>query len=272
MQGRCNSIANTMELHLSCTNPSVCSCKIPDCVCSVAIWSMVFQYLLFSLQHYDAIMKYVSQGPMMVDVHMHRPLTNSRNFMDALLAFWPGLQVSDLMKTNQIYRPNSNIRYNKSPNLNVSCLILQLSLLNPLKPGIKSPTGNAPTTSEWWTILLPTRLQLILEVWQYCLCYFKSRNGGYKLRNIFTANIHASKIKHLRFCWNLYSPYQGVSTAYILSVFSMVYVRVSCLFLPQVLKGDIKPAIEIHEMLYQVTQRHNFLPEVSNRNQGLVLL
>ena len=39
-------------------------------------------------------MKYVSQGPMLLDVHMHRPHTTSRNFMDALLAFWPGLQVS----------------------------------------------------------------------------------------------------------------------------------------------------------------------------------
>ena len=29
----------------------------------------------------------------------------------------------------------------------------------------------------------------------------------------------------------------------------------------QVLKGDIQPAIEVHEMLYQVIQRHNFLPE-----------
>jgi len=38
-------------------------------------------------------MKYVSHGPMMVDVHMHKPQTNARNFMDALLAFWPGLQV-----------------------------------------------------------------------------------------------------------------------------------------------------------------------------------
>ena len=38
-------------------------------------------------------MKYVSQGPLLVDVHMHRPHTNSRNFMDSLLAFWPGLQV-----------------------------------------------------------------------------------------------------------------------------------------------------------------------------------
>lgn len=32
--------------------------------------------------------------------------------------------------------------------------------------------------------------------------------------------------------------------------------------MPQVLKGDIRPAIETHEMLYQVTKKHNFLPEV----------
>lgn len=38
-------------------------------------------------------MKYISQGPMLLDVHMHRPQINSKNFMDALLAFWPGLQV-----------------------------------------------------------------------------------------------------------------------------------------------------------------------------------
>lgn len=29
----------------------------------------------------------------------------------------------------------------------------------------------------------------------------------------------------------------------------------------QVLKGDLKPAVETHEMLYQVMQKHNFIPE-----------
>ena len=29
----------------------------------------------------------------------------------------------------------------------------------------------------------------------------------------------------------------------------------------QVLMGDLKPAIENHEVLYQVVQRHNFIPE-----------
>jgi len=51
------------------------------------------KYLTRFNRHYNAVMKYVSQGPLLVDVHMHRPHTNSKNFMDALLAFWPGLQV-----------------------------------------------------------------------------------------------------------------------------------------------------------------------------------
>jgi mannosidase alpha-like ER degradation enhancer 3 len=29
----------------------------------------------------------------------------------------------------------------------------------------------------------------------------------------------------------------------------------------QVMTGDLKPAIELHEMLYQVVKKHNFLPE-----------
>ena len=55
-----------------------------------------------------------------------------------------------------------------------------------------------------------------------------------------------------------------VSTCHFLFVLLQgVACLMSMLLLFQVLKGDIKPAIEIHEMLYQVTQIHNFLPEVS---------
>ena len=32
-----------------------------------------------------------------------------------------------------------------------------------------APTGNDPTTSEWSTILLITKVRLILEVWRYIL-------------------------------------------------------------------------------------------------------
>lgn len=37
---------------------------------------------------------------------------------------------------------------------------------------------------------------------------------------------------------------------------------VTLYFHTQVLRGDLKPAIETHEMLYQVTKQHKFLPEV----------
>ena len=36
---------------------------------------------------------YFFQRPVMQDVHMHRPHTTSKHFIDALGAFWPGLQV-----------------------------------------------------------------------------------------------------------------------------------------------------------------------------------
>lgn len=59
-------------------------------------------------KHYQAVMKYVSQGPMLLDVHMHRPYMNSKNFMDALLAFWPGLQVRNFV-TAHSFRPEYSI-------------------------------------------------------------------------------------------------------------------------------------------------------------------
>uniref|UniRef100_S4RPA3 alpha-1,2-Mannosidase n=1 Tax=Petromyzon marinus TaxID=7757 RepID=S4RPA3_PETMA len=43
--------------------------------------------------HYEAIMKYISQPPLLLDVHMHKPTLNAKTWMDALLAFFPGLQV-----------------------------------------------------------------------------------------------------------------------------------------------------------------------------------
>lgn len=51
------------------------------------------KYLARFNRHYNAVMKYINRGPVMLAVHMHRPHLQSRNFMDALLAFWPGLQV-----------------------------------------------------------------------------------------------------------------------------------------------------------------------------------
>ena len=39
-----------------------------------------------------------------------------------------------------------------------------------------APTGDHPTTTEWSTSLLPTKVWLILGVWQYHLLLFKIRN------------------------------------------------------------------------------------------------
>ena len=57
------------------------------------------------------------------------------------------------------YRKVSDIRLIQSQNLDVSCLGMQLSLRNILKPGVliedvvgAAPTGDAPKTSEWSTI------------------------------------------------------------------------------------------------------------------------
>ncbi|XP_037548301.1 ER degradation-enhancing alpha-mannosidase-like protein 3 [Nematolebias whitei] len=43
--------------------------------------------------HYSAIMKCISQPPLLLNVHMHNPTVSVRSWMDSLLAFFPGLQV-----------------------------------------------------------------------------------------------------------------------------------------------------------------------------------
>ncbi|CAF3956559.1 unnamed protein product [Adineta steineri] len=50
-------------------------------------------YLSRFEDHYSSIMSYVQNGIAMVNVHMHEPHRSTKNHMDALLAFWPGLQV-----------------------------------------------------------------------------------------------------------------------------------------------------------------------------------
>ena len=66
----------------------------------------------------------------------------------------------------------SNIRGTKWPNLNVSQLVFAQS--NEARCSVENedvvgaaPTGDAPTTSEWLTILLPTNVHLILETLRY---------------------------------------------------------------------------------------------------------
>ena len=63
----------------------------------------------------------------------------------ALICKWTPLKMfcnffieRDKIYGTQQYRKISNIRRTESPNLNVSRLVLQLPLPNPMKPGVKS--------------------------------------------------------------------------------------------------------------------------------------
>ena len=68
------------------------------------------------------------------------------------------------------YHQTSNISLTKSQNLCVSCLVFAQSIearcyVEDEDVVGAAPTGDAPTTSEWSTVLLP-KVWLILEVWQ----------------------------------------------------------------------------------------------------------
>ena len=39
-------------------------------------------------------MQYINQGPLFLSVQMHQPDRTAHAYMDALQAFWPGLQVT----------------------------------------------------------------------------------------------------------------------------------------------------------------------------------
>ena len=83
--------------------------------------------------------------------------------------------MKDHMPRETICRQTSNTRPDKSQNSNASRLVLQLSLPNLWSQVLSresedvagaAPTGDAPTTSEWSTTVLPIKVRLILEAWR----------------------------------------------------------------------------------------------------------
>ncbi|CAF1186117.1 unnamed protein product [Rotaria sordida] len=68
-------------------------------------------YLSRFEEHYSSIMSYVQRGVAMVNVHMHQPYRSVKKYMDALLAFWPGLQVltGDLKSAIELHEMLYNI-------------------------------------------------------------------------------------------------------------------------------------------------------------------
>ena len=103
----------------------------------------------------------------------------TRTLMLALKQIVQGRELPVIL--DAAYHKLSNTRRTKSQNLNVSRLGLQLSSHNILKQCSvenedwvrAAPTGDAPTTSEWSTISLPTQVHLILETWRYVICGFE---------------------------------------------------------------------------------------------------
>ena len=79
------------------------------------------------------------------------------------------------MRYDSTYRTISDIRCTKFQNLNASHLVLQFfaqfiearRLADNEDVVGAAPTDDAPTTSDLSTIILPTRVHVILEVWQY---------------------------------------------------------------------------------------------------------
>ncbi|XP_065411721.1 ER degradation-enhancing alpha-mannosidase-like protein 3 isoform X1 [Chrysemys picta bellii] len=68
--------------------------------CTACAGTLILEFAALSrftgtsiFEHYDAIMRYISQPPLLLDVHIHKPMLNARTWMDSLLAFFPGLQV-----------------------------------------------------------------------------------------------------------------------------------------------------------------------------------
>ena len=70
---------------------------------------------------------------------------------------------------NNEYSKISHIKRTKSQNLNDSAQSNENRCWVENEDVVRAaPTGDAPTTSEWSTILLLVKVWLILEVWRYC--------------------------------------------------------------------------------------------------------
>ena len=92
-----------LPLHCKLQRALCCELLVSCLISDAAQGTNMTIFLFLFRQHYDAVMQYISDGPMLLDVHMHKPTTRTKSFMDALLAFWPGLQVR-ILSTNRTQR------------------------------------------------------------------------------------------------------------------------------------------------------------------------
>ena len=136
VEERRNSSALTMELRLSCTKPSI-YCQLNPLEQTPGKFQPNMQIFFWKTCIWECFCKPSSilLRPLLTFLVMkleYFSRTSSRP--------WFCIWKFGAVRVNWInaYRQISNIRRTKSQTLNVSCLVLQLSLPNPLKPGIKS--------------------------------------------------------------------------------------------------------------------------------------
>ena len=118
------SIANALELRLSCTKPLISSTKeLPTCYPGTSMLIRVITCCGINTKL------------------MVKPLLNHQNgiplhwYCNIIENIFLNVDMKQFLNN---YRQISNISHTKSQNLNVSCLVLQLSLSNPMKPGVNS--------------------------------------------------------------------------------------------------------------------------------------
>ena len=91
----------------------------------------------------------------------------------------------------------SNISRTKSKNLNVSRLGMQLSLRNILNPGVKW------RSVKWPTIVLPTKVRLISETWQYLWIGSQPNRGKFiYVTSFLIISDHAQLLLRNRSCFS----------------------------------------------------------------------
>ena len=112
----------------------------------------------------------------------------------------------------QDYHQTSNIRCTKSQNLNVSCLVMQLSLCNLLKPGVKSRccwnSANRQCSNYIWVQIAKymsaqkTFLTFFFKwyglVPHFHICAFSKLKHTWFLRHIHNTNTNISYIQERR--------------------------------------------------------------------------
>ena len=132
MQERCTSIANALELHLSCTHPSRWE-NSSAMKSSPKYYAELYSTWTMKIWWNILLILYINHVDMSVTAAWYLYINTQEQRACGLNPTSAGA----VCIQNPSYRKTPSISHTKSQNLNVSCILLQLSSFNPLKPGVK---------------------------------------------------------------------------------------------------------------------------------------